>query len=191
MRLDLRSHVNLGITTQYFTVCVISIVLRLPRSLRAAHDDEKKEKKRTTLSQVQPLPGSHGPVPTPTLPGRVPTKVLGFISQKISEPTELDEIRKIRKIRTGIHSKFEWNLSKFEQNFSKLSGMPTRLQRVHAAPVGNVQVAGRAATMWWWQQAVKMAATTHEMRWRHDGEHRGAAMAHGWRRGVYLAQART
>jgi hypothetical protein len=53
----LRSHVNLGITTQYFTVCVISIVLRLARSLRAAHDDEKKEKKK---NNTQP-----GPAPSP------------------------------------------------------------------------------------------------------------------------------
>jgi hypothetical protein len=34
-------------------------------------------------------------------------KVLGFICSKNSEPAELDEIRKIRKIRTGIHGKFE------------------------------------------------------------------------------------
>jgi len=43
------------------------------------------------------------------------TEVLGFICGKIPEHAELDEIWKIRNIRTGIHYKFEWNLSKFEQ----------------------------------------------------------------------------
>jgi uncharacterized membrane protein YedE/YeeE len=42
--------------------------------------------------------------------------------------------------------------------------MAVGLQRVHAAPAGNALVAGRAATTRWWQQAVKMAATTHPMR---------------------------
>jgi hypothetical protein len=36
-----------------------------------------------------------------------PIEVLGFISQKNSEPTELEEIQKIQKNRTGIRSKFE------------------------------------------------------------------------------------
>jgi hypothetical protein len=52
-------------------------------------------------------------------------------------------------------------------------------------------VVGRAATMRWWQQVVKIAATTHLMWWRRDGEPPGAAMARGWCRGVYMARGRT
>jgi hypothetical protein len=35
---------------------------------------------------------------------------------------------------------------------------------MHTAPAGNALVVGRAATIRWWQQAVKIAATTHPMR---------------------------
>jgi hypothetical protein len=52
----------------------------------------------------------------------------------------------------------------FEQNFPKVSGMAVDLERMHAAPAGNAQVAKRAMTMWWWQQGVKMATTMHQMR---------------------------
>jgi uncharacterized membrane protein YedE/YeeE len=41
--------------------------------------------------------------------------------------------------------------------------MAVGLQRMHAAPTGNALVVGRAATMRWWQQVVKIAATTHLM----------------------------
>ena len=81
-------------------------------------------------------------------------KILGVFPQKILEPTILDEIQKIQIVNVSTQNLNE-NLSKYKQNFPKRSGMAVGLERVHVAPTGNTQVAGRAATMRWWQQGVQ------------------------------------
>jgi hypothetical protein len=43
-------------------------------------------------------------------------------------------------------------LSKFEQNFFKQSNKVVGMEMAHLVAAWNAQVAGRAATMRWWQQ---------------------------------------